>query len=134
LGHVVPGRDVLALLAGELRPEMVRALDQVKAAGLSTACLTNNVGGADARPELRAVMDRFDVVLESSRLGVRKPEPAFYALACDRLGVEPPECVFLDDLGINLKPAREMGMTTIKVVEPAAAIAELEHLLGLDLG
>ncbi len=78
-------------------------------------------------------MDRFDVVLESSKLGVRKPEPAFYALACERLGVEPDECVFLDDLGVNLKPARELGMTTIKVGDPAVAIAELGALLGLDL-
>jgi putative hydrolase of the HAD superfamily len=79
------------------------------------------------------VMERFDVVLESSKLGVRKPEPAFYALACERLGVEPDECVFLDDLGVNLKPARALGMTTIKVVDPAVAIAELGALLGLEL-
>ncbi len=76
-------------------------------------------------------MARFDVVVESSKIGVRKPEPAFYALACELLGVEPAECVFLDDLGINLKPAREMGMTTIKVGEPAEAIAELEAVLGI---
>ena len=78
-------------------------------------------------------MARFDLVLESSKLGVRKPEPAFYALACERLGVEPEECVFLDDLGINLKPARAMGMTTIKVDDPTDAIAELEKVLGISL-
>ena len=78
-------------------------------------------------------MARFDVVLESSKLGVRKPEPAFYTLACERLGVEPDECVFLDDLGVNLKPARALGMTTIKVGDPAVAIAELGALLGLEL-
>jgi putative hydrolase of the HAD superfamily len=134
----VPGADVLALLGGEVRPEMVVALDRVKAAGLATACLTNNVSGGTgsdgaARPDVAAVMERFDIVLESSKLGVRKPEPAFYALACERLGVEPDECVFLDDLGVNLKPARELGMTTIKVGDPAVAIAELGALLGLDL-
>jgi putative hydrolase of the HAD superfamily len=133
LGHRVPGSDVLALLAGEVRPEMVTALDRVKAAGLATACLTNNVTGGVSRPDVDAVMARFDVVLESSKLGVRKPEPAFYALACDQLGVEPDECVFLDDLGVNLKPARDMGMATIKVGDPAAAIAELATLLDLDL-
>jgi putative hydrolase of the HAD superfamily len=137
-GHEVPGADVLALLGGEVRQEMVTALDRVKAAGLATACLTNNVSGVagsdgDGRPDVAAVMARFDVVLESSKLGVRKPEPAFYALACARLGVEPDECVFLDDLGVNLKPARELGMTTIKVGDPAVAIAELAAVLGLDL-
>jgi putative hydrolase of the HAD superfamily len=118
---------------------MVRALERVKEAGLKTACLTNNVVSrsgdtpADDRPDVDAVMGRFDVVVESSKIGVRKPEPEFYSTACDLLGVTPPECVFLDDLGINLKPAREMGMTTIKVGEPGPAIAELARILDLDL-
>ena len=76
-------------------------------------------------------MAKFDAVVESSKVGIRKPERGFYALACELLGVEPPECVFLDDLGINLKPAKEMGMTTIKVGEPGPAIAELEGVLGI---
>ena len=76
---------------------------------------------------------RFDVVVESSKIGVRKPEPTFYATACELLGVEPSECVFLDDLGINLKPAKAMGMTTIKVGEPGPAIAELAQVLGISL-
>ncbi len=138
MGHEVRGADLLGLLAGEVRAEMVTALDRVKAAGLATACLTNNIaadgtGTYDGRPEVAAVMARFDVVLESSRLGVRKPEPAFYTLACERLGVAPADCAFLDDLGVNLKPARAMGMTTIKVEDPAVAIAELGAVLGLDL-
>lgn len=133
LGHRVPGADVLALLAGEVRPEMVVALDRVKAAGLRTACLTNNVVSGTARPDVDAVMARFDLVVESSKVGVRKPEPAFYALACDQLGVEAEECVFLDDLGINLKPARQLGMTTIKVNDPRAALDELSAVTGLDL-
>ena len=78
-------------------------------------------------------MARFDVVVESSKIGVRKPEPTFYATACELLGVEPSECVFLDDLGINLKPAKAMGMTTIKVGEPGPAIAELAQVLGISL-
>jgi putative hydrolase of the HAD superfamily len=131
LGHRVPGADVLSLLAGEVRPEMVDALDAVIAAGLRTACLTNNVVGADPRPDVDAVMARFDVVVESSKVGVRKPEPRFYEIACERLDVPPPACVFLDDLGVNLKPAAAMGMRTIKVVEPAPAITELEQILGL---
>ena len=133
LGHRVPGSDVLALLAGEVRPEMVVALERVKAAGLATACLTNNVSSDGWRPDVESVLANFDEILESSKLGVRKPEPGFYALACARLGVQPEECVFLDDLGINLKPARDMGMTTIKVDDPTEAIAELEEVLGISL-
>lgn len=148
LGHEVRGADVLALLHGELRPEMVRALDRVKAAGLLTACLTNNVlggdghGGADDAPEhdptgrrelIGEIMGRFDAVVESSKVGVRKPEVRFYELACAMLGVEPTECVFLDDLGVNLKPAAAMGMTTIKVLSAGQAISDLEGALGMAL-
>ena len=83
--------------------------------------------------QIAAIMSRFDVIVESSVIGVRKPEPRFYEVACELLAVAPEACVFLDDLGINLKPARAMGMTTIKVTEPEAALAELEAVLGLDL-
>ena len=118
----MPGADVLALLAGEVRPEMVTALDGVHRRRLPTACLTNNVVRRDDEPrgppEVAAVMARFDVVVESSKVGIRKPEPASTTRACELLDVEPAECVFLDDLGINLKPAKAMGMTTIKVGEP----------------
>jgi putative hydrolase of the HAD superfamily len=137
LGHRVRGADVLTLLHGEVRPEMVAMLDQVNAAGLRTACLTNNVVTSaadrvdDARAnEIAAVMARFDVVVESSKVGVRKPEPRFYEIACELLDVMPTECVFLDDLGINLKPAAAMGMTTIKVVTANQAIADLNAALG----
>lgn len=133
LGHRVPGADVLALLAGAVRPEMVVALDRVIAAGFATACLTNNVLGENPRPDVDAVMDRFDHVIESSKVGVRKPEVHFYEVACETVGVEPSACVFLDDLGINLKPARAMGMTTIKVLDAPGAIATLESVLGIAL-
>ena len=135
LGHRVPGAHVLALLSGSVRPEMVDLLDRVIGAGFKTACLTNNVvsddTGARKRADVAAVMAKFDQVVESSKVGVRKPEPRFYEIACELLDVDPGECVFLDDLGINLKPARAMGMTTIKVGRPAPAIAELETLLAL---
>lgn len=133
-GHRVAGADVIAMLSGAVRPEMVRALDGVIAAGYVTACLTNNVESDESRPEVDAVMARFDHVIESRKVGLRKPEPAFYELACTTAGVTADEVVFLDDLGINLKPAKAMGMTTIKVVEPLQAIADLEATLGLDLG
>ena len=132
LGHVVRGGDVLGLLSGDLRPEMVRAVEVI-ATQRKTALLTNNVVGMDPSGAIAAVLSRFDVVVESSVVGVRKPDPAFYAIACERLGIEPTEAVFLDDLGINLKPARAMGMQTIKVGDPAIALAELEAMLGFPL-
>lgn len=136
LGHRVPGADVLALLSGEIRPEMVDLLDRVKAAGYKVACLTNNVvseGVADERSiALGKVMARFDVVVESSKVGCRKPEPRFYEIACELLDVRPDECVFLDDLGINLKPAAAMGMATIKVTGAEQAITDLEALLAAN--
>lgn len=138
LGHPVPGADVLKLLAGEIRPAMVEALDTVKAAGYAMACLTNNVVGGDgATPERRtavaAVMARFDAVIESSKVGCRKPETRFYEIACETLQVSPHECVFLDDLGVNLKPAAAMGMHTIKVINPDDALAALSAALQLSL-
>lgn len=137
LGHCVPGADVLALLSGDVRASMVAALDQVIDAGYATACLTNNVVSDDTanrtRPDVANVMSKFDHVVESSKVGVRKPERQFYEIACGLVGTTPDRCVFLDDLGINLKPAREMGMTTIKVVTADQAIGDLEAALGITL-
>jgi len=133
-GHRIDAGAVLALLSGELRPAMVQALRRIRGEGLVQACLTNNVAGMEAaRPELAEVMDIFDAVLESSKLGVRKPDPRFYDLALEAVDVTPTEAVFLDDLGINLKPARVLGITTIKVVDPDDALAELEEVLGFPL-
>jgi putative hydrolase of the HAD superfamily len=141
LGHAIDGRELLPLLAGEIRPRMVVALRLVKAK-YRIACLTNNIrvghgpamsGSPGRAMALREVLDLFEIVLESSRVGVRKPEPAFYERACAMLGVVPAECVLLDDLGINLKPAALMGMRTIKVVDPERALAELGEVLGMNL-
>jgi putative hydrolase of the HAD superfamily len=136
-GHRVPGADVLALLSGSVRPEMEVALDMVIAAGFKTACLTNNVVSDDTatqrRPDVAAVMGKFGHVVESSKVGVRKPEPRFYEIACELVGAAPDACVFLDDLGINLKPAKAMGMTTIKVTSAAQAIDDLEAVLEISL-
>ncbi len=131
-GHRIPGADVLGLLDGVVRPEMVEALDRVIAAGYITACLTNNVV-SDVRPDVLDVMARFHHIVESSKVGVRKPEIAFYQHACELADVEPSEVLFLDDLGVNLKPARAMGMTTIKVTSAAQALAELEAILAISL-
>jgi putative hydrolase of the HAD superfamily len=139
-GHPVPGRAVMELLSGDLRPRMVSVLQRCKHQ-FKVACLTNNVksgeGPGMARTHERAqrmqqVMDLFDVVLESSKEGIRKPNPAFYLRACALLQIAPHEAVFLDDLGINLKPAKELGMTTIKVVSEAQAIADLSRTLEID--
>ncbi|TSA53541.1 MAG: HAD family hydrolase [Actinobacteria bacterium] len=143
LGHRIPGADILALLHGELRPDMVHALDVIKHHRFILACLTNNVltqqvASVDPterarQQELQAVLARFDAVIESSKVGVRKPEPRFYEIACETVGVQPDECVFLDDLGINLKPAAQMGMITIKVATSEQALSELAQIIDLDL-
>ena len=130
LGHQVDGQRVLGLLDGAVRPEMVEALRRCKER-YKVVCLTNNILTDRAqRPEVAEVMGLFDVVVESSKVGVRKPEPEFFHHACRLLEVEPPECVFLDDLGINLKPAAAMGMRTIKVVDPVDALDQLWAILG----
>jgi putative hydrolase of the HAD superfamily len=134
LGHELDGRLVLERLAGEIRPEMVNA---IRSCGTKykTGCLTNNFTRAEAilSVEVAEVYSLFDAILESRVLGVRKPDRRFYELACEALDVEPDECVFLDDLGVNLKPARELGMHTIKVSDPHLALIELGELTGLSL-
>jgi putative hydrolase of the HAD superfamily len=136
LGHEVDGRHVIGLLMGELRPPMVEAVRRCTER-LKTGLLTNNFvttgGHVDRESEMAAVMSMFDVVVESSQVGVRKPDPRFYEIACTQLEIDPTEAVFLDDLGVNLKPARAMGMTTIKVGDPDVALTELEAVVGFPL-
>jgi putative hydrolase of the HAD superfamily len=130
LGHEIDGRLVLERLAGEIRPQMVAAIKMCRTA-YKTACLTNNFLSAEraVSAEVAEVYALFDAVLESRVLGVRKPDPRFYEIACATLGVRPEEAVFLDDLGVNLKPARALGMRTIKVTDPDQALSELEEIL-----
>ncbi|MGY4511021.1 HAD-IA family hydrolase [Bradyrhizobium sp. USDA 3650] len=138
LGAEVRGRDVLPLLQGDLRPEMVEALKRIKAQ-FKTGCITNNlpanaIGSMTGRSLYVAeVMVLFDHVIESAKIGLRKPDPRIYQLMAETLNVDPKNCIYLDDLGVNLKPAREMGMTTIKVTSGAQAIAELEAATELKL-
>ncbi len=133
LGHELDGRLVLERLSGEIRPQMVAAIATCRTT-YKTACLTNNFALTErvVSEEVTAVYALFDAILESRVLGVRKPDPRFYELACTAVGVEPEESVFLDDLGVNLKPARALGMHTIKVTDPDQALAELEHITGLS--
>jgi putative hydrolase of the HAD superfamily len=130
LGHEVDGRIVLEKLGGEIRPQMVAAIKSCRTA-YKTACLTNNFGSAESvvSKEVAAVYALFDAVLESRVLGVRKPDRRFYELACATVSVQPEEVVFLDDLGVNLKPARALGMHTIKVTDPDLALLDLEQIL-----
>ena len=135
-GYIVDAARILEGLHGTLRPTMVEALRRCSDR-LRTGMLTNNITPIDSQPFSDAVLEvvgLFDEVIQSSVEGCRKPEPRIYEIACERLGVEPVACVFLDDLGINLKPARAMGMTTIKVVDPEEAIGELEAVVGFPLG
>ena len=140
LGHAVPGKEVIALLKGEVRPQMINALKIIKNKMIQ-ACLTNNIqtmdeefaGNVSASGKHDEVMKLFDFVIESSKENVRKPDPNFYLLACTRAGIEPNEAIFLDDLGINLKPAKELGMTTIKVIDPDKALSELQSYLDFEI-
>ncbi|MGH1421991.1 MAG: HAD-IA family hydrolase [Hyphomonas sp.] len=138
LGHDVPGGDILALLSGRVRPAVVEALKVCKTHG-KVACITNNapVGkGASMTTDpvkaaqLEDIFNQFDHLIESSKVGVRKPDPKIYEMMCEALDVEPEDCVYLDDLGINLKPARAMGMTTIKVLNEAQLLADLKAATG----
>jgi putative hydrolase of the HAD superfamily len=139
-GHDIRGFDVLTLLAGDIRPRMVAALDQLKAAGLKLGCITNNVptgkgpgmaGSIGKAQAVAAVMARFDHVIESSKAGIRKPDPRIYQMMCAALGVAPEGCVYLDDLGINCKPAAALGMHAIKVVGEAQALDDLGAVMGV---
>src|SRR5580692_10185045 len=138
LGAEVRGKDVLPLLAGDLRPEMVEALRRIKSR-FRTGCITNNlpanaIGSASGRTlYIAEVMVLFDHIIESAKIGLRKPDPQIYRMMVEALAVDPKHCVYLDDLGVNLKPAREMGMTTIKVRDAAQALTELEATTGLSL-
>jgi putative hydrolase of the HAD superfamily len=140
-GHEIDGWRVLRSISGDIRPQMVEALRRCKK-HFRVACITNNMkageGPGMARDPDKAeavaeVMALFEHVVESSRLGWRKPDPRIYRHACDLLGVAPEHCIYLDDLGVNLKPARAMGMRTIKVGDPDVAIAELEAMVGIAL-
>jgi putative hydrolase of the HAD superfamily len=147
MGHKLDGASVIACLSGDVRPAMVAALDRLKEAGFALGCITNNVkagpksgllGAAMARSEdkalhMESIMARFDHVIESSKAGVRKPDPRIYQMMCALLGVEPANCVYLDDLGINCKPAAALGMHAIKVTSGEQALKELEDVLNLPL-
>ena len=137
LGHPVPGREILPLLSGHLRPRMVEALKTCKA-HFKVGCITNNMVShhspgrdAPAAGAMGQVMPLFDHVIESSKAGVRKPDPKIYLMMCEALGVDPKTCVYLDDLGINCKPAAGLGMTAIKVVDVDQTLAELAVATGL---
>jgi len=141
LGHEVSGSQVLDLLSGDLREEMVNALKIIKSR-LQIGCITNNVKTGEGPSmtkdpsrvtRMNEVMALFDIVIESSKAGIRKPDPEIYKLACSHMDIEPAEAIFLDDLGINLKPARKLGMTTIKVLTAKQALDDLEAILGFGL-
>ena len=133
----------MAVLSGAISPAMVTALDQLAAAGYRLACITNNVPSGhgagmarsgDAQDAYERAFARFEAVIESSKAGLRKPDPRIYQLMCERLGLAAAQCVYLDDLGINCKPAAALGMAAIKVTSGEQALAELSALLGIELG
>ena len=140
LGHEVPGKDILGLLSGSIRPAVVDALKICKR-HVKVGCITNNApigkGAGMSSDETKAaqvseIMKEFHHIIESSKLGIRKPDPRIYALMCEALDVDPARCVYLDDLGINLKPARAMGMHTIKVLNEAQLLQDLREATGFE--
>ncbi len=131
-GSAVDARELFASLTGALRSEMVEAVRRCRER-YKTGLLTNNFVTPLADRQVTEVLELFDVIVESTVVGLRKPDTRFYELACERLDVAPPQAVFLDDLGVNLKPARALGMTTIKVTDTDAALSELESVLGIRL-
>lgn len=134
LGHRVGGAEVLKLLYGAVRPGMRRVLNVLPELGYRIVCLTNNVvSDGEVRTDVADAMSCFERVYESSAMGSRKPEPEFFQAVLDDMQLDPTQAVFLDDLGINLKPARAMGITTIKVTGEDQAIADLEAVLGVSL-
>ncbi|MBV1690226.1 HAD-IA family hydrolase [Novosphingobium sp. G106] len=139
LGHVLPGRDVLSVIAGKVRPEMVTALGKLRGAGYRLGCITNNMRSEESKPGVGAMgpyaeaMGHFEHVIESATAGVRKPDPRIYAMMCQALALPPEACVYLDDLGINCKPAAAMGMHAIKVTSGAQALVDLGAALGMEL-
>ena len=142
LGHPLDGASVLAVLSGSIRPAMVTALDILKAEGYRLACITNNVPAGhgagmarsgDKRDAYEQVFARFEHVIESSKAGLRKPDPRIYLMMCEKLGLEPAQCIYLDDLGINCKPAAQLGMHAIKVTSGEQALSDLSAVLELAL-
>jgi putative hydrolase of the HAD superfamily len=138
-GWVISGADILGLMAGVVRPRMVEALSCCIAAGLKVGCITNNIamgaGAGMARTESErvahaAILAMFDVVIESAKVGLRKPDPRIYELICTKLDVRPEACIYLDDLGINCKGAASIGMTALKVAGDDV-LGPLGNLLGL---
>ena len=140
LGYEVSGGQILNLLQGEIRPKMVNALEKLKKENFTLACLTNNFNSGDKNQsalddineERKKIMNNFDYIIESKELGIRKPDVEFYLKALEISGADPKKTIFLDDLGINLKPAKELGMTTIKVLDSHQALKELGNLVGIN--
>ncbi len=140
-GHEISAREMMNRMNEATKPRevMLEAITRLRTAGLRTAAVTNNwvvpeeVADENPAGAKSAVAELFDVFVESSVEGLRKPDPAIYELTCERLSVSPTACVFLDDIGSNLKSARAMGIATIKVDTPEAALRELEELIGLEL-
>ena len=134
-GVSVDGRRLMTYIAeaGRERPQMLRAIARLRERGLRVGALTNNWAREEPAPGPHRLRAHFDVVIESQAVGMRKPDPRIYQLACRELGVTPPVTAFLDDIGVNLKSARALGMRTIKVDDPDVALRELSALVGFDL-
>ena len=136
-GVEVSAPEVMAAIAeaGVPRPAMLEAIRRIRGRGLRVGALTNNWRREGPEDDVipHRLRAHFDVFIESRVVGLRKPDPRIYTLACRELGVPLARTAFLDDIGRNLKAARELGMTTIRVDDPGQALRELSRLLGFPL-
>jgi putative hydrolase of the HAD superfamily len=131
LGVAAPGL-IDRLFAGSAPDEqMLEAVRRVRAAGIRTGLISNSWGTRRYPRDLFGEL--FDGVVISAEVGIRKPSPEIYRLGAERIGVEPPACVFVDDLPFNLSPAAELGMATVHHRATDETLAELERLLGVRL-
>jgi putative hydrolase of the HAD superfamily len=122
-------------LLADLRPDplMTQAVTRARAAGIRAGVITNSWGTSPYDPYAAYELGkRFDAVVISSEVGIRKPDPAIYRLAAHKLGVTPEACVFIDDMAINLRPAQEVGMAAIHHVDAVSTLRELKSLFGLS--
>jgi len=136
-GVDVSGKAIMAAIAeaGVARPIMLEAIRRLRERNYRVGALTNNWKRSGPQDDVipHALRGHFDVFIESRVVGLRKPDPKIYELACRELSVPPARTAFLDDIGTNLKAARALGMTTIKVDDPRSALGELSRLVNLDL-
>ena len=125
--------DLVNRMFGHIKPDeaMVEAVRRARAAGVRTGLLSNSMGAG--RYDRSAFPELFDGVVISGEVGMHKPQPEIFELACERVGLYPADCVFVDDLRENCEGAEAVGMISVLHRDPAATVARIEELFGLEV-